>query len=70
MSSITERSCVAAAALALLALAGCASVQRDVGFPAVRDAVGKRLESNVAWNQDSEQDHRARAAVRRCCNRN
>jgi cobalt-zinc-cadmium efflux system outer membrane protein len=40
-------------------------VQRDAGFPAVRDAVGQRLERNVAWNQDSEQDHRARAAVRR-----
>jgi len=65
MSSISDRSCVPAAALALLALAGCANVQRNADFPSVRDAVGQRLESNVTWNQDSEQDHRAQAAVRR-----
>ncbi len=51
--------------LVSLILAGCASVQRDAHFPEVREAVGKRLGSNIAWNRDSEQDQRAHAAVRR-----
>jgi outer membrane protein, heavy metal efflux system len=46
-------------------LAGCASVQRDAQFPDVREAVGERLRSNVVWNHDSDQDRRARDAVRR-----
>lgn len=46
-------------------LSGCASVQRDVRFPDVRDAVAQRLESNIAWNRDTEQDQRAHAAVHR-----
>ena len=46
-------------------LAGCAAVQRDVHFPDVREAVGTRLGSTIAWNRDSEQDQRAQAAVRR-----
>ena len=64
MSIIIDRS-RAAATLALLALAGCASVQQDARFPGVRDAVGQRLEKNITFTQDSEQDRRARAAVHR-----
>jgi len=54
-----------AAALVLLALAGCAGVQQDARFPGVRDAVGQRLEKNITFTQNSEQDRRAQAAVRR-----
>jgi len=50
-------------ALALLGLAACASVQRDARFPEVQAAAGPRLESNVGWNRNSEQDRRAREAV-------
>jgi cobalt-zinc-cadmium efflux system outer membrane protein len=50
-------------ALALLILTGCASVQSDARFPQVQEAVGQRLESNIAWNRSSEEDRRARAAV-------
>ena len=55
----------AAGALALLTVVGCASVQPDARFPEVRDMVRKRLESNIVWNRDSEQDRFAREAVRR-----
>jgi len=55
----------ATGAFALLSVAGCASVQSDARFPEVRQSVGQRLESNIAWNRDSEQDQRARDAVRR-----
>ena len=56
---------VAGSALVLLGLAACASVQHDARFPEVQAAAGRRLESNIAWNRDSEQDRRARAAVHR-----
>jgi cobalt-zinc-cadmium efflux system outer membrane protein len=70
MSTTTDRAQRArlgavAGTFALLTLAGCASVQRDARFPEVQETVGQRLESNVAWNRDSEQDRRAREAVRR-----
>jgi outer membrane protein, heavy metal efflux system len=67
MSIVTDRAplVAAACAFALLSAAGCATVQRDARFPEVRDSVGQRLESNIAWNRDSEQDQRARDAVRR-----
>jgi cobalt-zinc-cadmium efflux system outer membrane protein len=74
MSTTTDRALraalgAAASAFALLTLSGCASVQRDASFPAVRETVGRRLESNIAWNRDSEQDRRAREAVRRLLQR-
>jgi len=54
------------AAIALMVvLSGCASVQRDARFPEVRDAVGQRVEQNVSWNQNSDQDRRAQEAVHR-----
>ena len=70
MSTTTDRArCVrlgaVASALVSLSLVGCASVQRDARFPEVRETVGQRLESNIAWNRDSEQDQRAHEAVRR-----
>jgi len=55
----------AAGALALLTVVGCASVQPDARFPEVRDMARERLESNIIWNRDSEQDRLAREAVRR-----
>jgi cobalt-zinc-cadmium efflux system outer membrane protein len=74
MSTNTDRAQRAAlgaavSASALLILSGCASVQPDARFPAVREAVGQRLESNIAWNRDSDQDRRAREAVRRLLQR-
>lgn len=63
MSIIIDRT-YAPVALVLL-LSGCANVQRDARFPDVREAVGQRLERNVSWNQDSDQDRRALEAVRR-----
>jgi len=56
-------------ALVLLTLTGCASVQHDARFPDVKDSVGQRLNSNVAWNRDGEQDRRAREAVGRLLQR-
>ena len=58
-----------AAAFAFVALAGCASVQRDARFPEVRDAANQRLEKNIVWNQNSEQDQRTQEAVRRLLRR-
>jgi cobalt-zinc-cadmium efflux system outer membrane protein len=63
MRTSTDRALVAVVFMS--ALSGCASVQRDARFPEVRDAVGRRVEKNVSWNQDSEQDHRAQEAVHR-----
>jgi outer membrane protein, heavy metal efflux system len=57
------------AVLVSFTLAGCASVQRDAHFPDVREAVGKRLGSHIAWYRDGEQDQWAQAAVRRLLQR-
>ncbi len=68
MSTTTDRARglgVITSALTVLNLAACASVQPDARFLEVRDTVAQRLESNIAWNRDSEQDQRARDAVRR-----
>jgi cobalt-zinc-cadmium efflux system outer membrane protein len=50
--------------IGLLALTGCASVQRDARLPEVQDTVADRLGQRVEWNRDSEQDKRARDAMR------
>ena len=63
MRTGTDAALVAIALMSVLS--GCASVQRDARFPEVRDAVGQRVEQNVSWNQNSEQDRRAQQAVQR-----
>ena len=54
-----------AAALGFAVLGGCATVQRDARFPQVQEAASARLEKNVVWSRDSDQDRRAQEAVRR-----
>jgi cobalt-zinc-cadmium efflux system outer membrane protein len=58
-----------AAALGLAVLGGCATVQRDARFPQAQEAASSRLEKNVVWNRDSEQDKHAKEAVRRLLQR-
>jgi cobalt-zinc-cadmium efflux system outer membrane protein len=69
MSIIIDPARRAAAIAIVLLLSGCANVQRDARFPDVRDAVGQRLERNVSWNLDSDQDRRAQEALRRLLRR-
>jgi hypothetical protein len=49
----------------VLALSGCATVQREARLPEVREAVGQRIGQNIAWNQNSEEDREVGDAVRR-----
>ena len=55
---------VCAATLAVL-LSGCAEVQPTERYAQVQNAVGARLEQNLFWNRDSDEDQRAREAVHR-----
>ena len=65
MSTTTRQAAAVVAALAAILLPGCASVPSDARFAAVRDAASARLEQNVVWNRDPQQDASARAAVQR-----
>jgi cobalt-zinc-cadmium efflux system outer membrane protein len=58
-----------AVVLGLAVLNGCASVRRDARFPQVQKAASSRLEQNVVWNRDSDQDRLAREAVQRLLKR-
>lgn len=58
-----------ALAIAAASFAGCATVQSDARFAEARDAASSRLEKNVVWNRDGEQDQLAQAAVRRLLQR-
>jgi cobalt-zinc-cadmium efflux system outer membrane protein len=56
----------AAAGLGVLALAGCAAVPREAGFPDVQKTVAQRLDGKeLRWNRGTEEDKAAMAAVRR-----
>ena len=59
-----QRAAVCAATLAVL-LSGCAEVQPTERYAQVQNAVGARLEQNLFWNRDSDEDQRAREAVHR-----
>ena len=56
---------VIAMVLGLAVLSGCGSVQRDARFPQVQQAASSRLERNIVWNRDGDQDRLAREAVQR-----
>jgi cobalt-zinc-cadmium efflux system outer membrane protein len=53
------------AALSGAMISGCATVQPDARFAAVSEAASIRLNQNLVWNRNSDQDRRARAAVER-----
>jgi len=55
---------VGVACLAIVALAGCASIPRDAGFDAVTTAVGARTDTRIVWNRSSEDDRAVATAVR------
>jgi cobalt-zinc-cadmium efflux system outer membrane protein len=48
-----------------LSLAGCATVDPGQRFAGVRDAVGQRLNQNVAWTRDADTRRAAHDAVKR-----
>ena len=64
MKSIERGPCFAMIGIAVLAMsAGCASVQRDAQFPAVKDSVSARIEQEITWRRDKVSDARAADAV-------
>jgi cobalt-zinc-cadmium efflux system outer membrane protein len=48
----------------MLLLGGCASVQRDAGFPDVRNHVADRIGQNIEWNPDLHPLEESREATR------
>lgn len=48
----------------MLLLGGCASVQRDAGFPDVRNHVADRIGQNIEWNPDLHPIEESREATR------
>lgn len=50
--------------LGILALSGCATVQRDARFPEVQTAVAQRLGQNVEWTGETKGDERAQQSIR------
>lgn len=66
MSTRTDPQRVAACAATLaVLLSACAEVQPTARYAQVQNAVGARLEQNLFWNRDSDEDQRAREAVHR-----
>jgi cobalt-zinc-cadmium efflux system outer membrane protein len=49
--------------VAIIVLAGCATVQPDARFPDVQRSVEERLGHNVAWNRGREPDAATSARV-------
>lgn len=65
MKNIDHRPCLAMIGVVALAIsAGCASVQRDAQFPAVKDAVSARIAREINWRHDQNSDTRAGDAVK------
>jgi len=56
---------IASVVLALVLLAGCASVPKDAGFNDVKNAVADRGGPRVQWHQQSPEDQAVDEAVRR-----
>jgi len=64
MRATSRRHIPLAMALSVLALAGCATVQRTAGLPEVDKQLSARVGENATWRQNTDDDRAAEARVR------
>jgi outer membrane protein, heavy metal efflux system len=64
MRTISRHRLLLAALLSVLALPGCATVQRTAGLSQVHQQVASRIGEGVSWQQNREEDRAAEAKVR------
>jgi len=65
MSTTSDAHVLAAILLGVLAVSGCASVQRTAGLGEVEKQVSTRIGETVRWNQDRDEDRATEAKVRK-----